>query len=320
MRTWLLAILIGCGGGADKVVDSGGSTLPGTDSPPVDSGTPPTDLPCDQIDEDEDGSNACDDCDDGDPLIAPGADERCNGIDDDCSDGPHPEEVDADTDGVLDCAVCDSGGFWLGTRDLSGSDLTDALWTTLDDEHLCRDYGDATDFLFIELDNVSYEVECVYTGRFTDAFREKPDATDMNTEHSWPQSLGADRAPAKCDLNHLFITDADANNKRAAYPFGEVVGSVDWSEGGSQLGDDASGSTVFEPRDEQKGNTARAMMYFATRYEMDVESDQLAVYRQWHADDPPDQAEIDRSQAIAVEQGAGNPFVMCPELAGLVEL
>ncbi|MFH1726041.1 MAG: LamG-like jellyroll fold domain-containing protein [Elusimicrobiota bacterium] len=59
------------------------------------------------IDEDGDGSDICDgpgqDCDDGNPDAYPGAEERCNGFDDDC-DGQTDEGCDDDGDGILNAA------------------------------------------------------------------------------------------------------------------------------------------------------------------------------------------------------------------------
>ncbi len=46
------------------------------------------------------------DCDDGDDGVFPGAEERCNGVDDDC-DGDLSGEEDGDADGALACADCD---------------------------------------------------------------------------------------------------------------------------------------------------------------------------------------------------------------------
>lgn len=59
-----------------------------TDTPPVDS--------------DGDGYFAEEDCDDGDAQIHPGAEERCNGLDDDC-DGATDLADDLDADGIADC-------------------------------------------------------------------------------------------------------------------------------------------------------------------------------------------------------------------------
>ena len=51
---------------------------------------------------DGDGVRARDDCDDTDASVFPGAEERCNGVDDDC-DGETDEGFDADGDGFTVC-------------------------------------------------------------------------------------------------------------------------------------------------------------------------------------------------------------------------
>jgi hypothetical protein len=57
----------------------------------------------DSLDEDEDGSLACDDCDDADALRRPeNSETTCNGIDDDCDDTTL-DDVDADGDNVSVC-------------------------------------------------------------------------------------------------------------------------------------------------------------------------------------------------------------------------
>ncbi len=43
------------------------------------------------------------DCDDTDPAVNPDATETCNGVDDDCVDGPMPDEIDFDFDGYMIC-------------------------------------------------------------------------------------------------------------------------------------------------------------------------------------------------------------------------
>ncbi len=60
-------------------------------------------------DADGDGVAGADDCDDSDPAVGPGAEERCNGIDDDC-DG----EVD---EGVLAAFLVDADGDGFGDPD-----------------------------------------------------------------------------------------------------------------------------------------------------------------------------------------------------------
>jgi len=266
------------------------------------------------VDDDGDGVDSCSDCDDDDPLVFPGAPERCNGLDDDCDGTPLDDEVDDDGDGALDCASCDAAGYWLATRELTGSDLGDAVATAVAAQ-TCKDYGDAREFLFAELDNDAGTIRCRYTGRTRSGVGAGfTDWEDFNTEHTWPQSLGAGSEPARCDLHHLFITDAVTNSQRGSHPFGYVVTTTTSISGGSKLGTDSSGSTVFEPRDDHKGDVARALTYFAYRYGHTLSASELSLYQEWHGLDPVDAAEIARSMAIAEEQVLANPFVTCPSL------
>jgi len=267
---------------------------------------------CEAIDDDQDGADACDDCDDGDPLAFPGAVERCNGLDDDCDDALGlAEQVDEDGDGIGDCVACEQAGFHAGTLGLGGSALVDALHELTSDQD-CANYSAETEFMFLDLDHESDgTVECVYTGRRVAVGTEKPDENDMNTEHTWPQSLGAENEPAKCDLHHLFPSDSAANGARAAMPFGEVSTVEQWWD---VTGESAEGSSSWEPRDVHKGNVARAMLYFAMRYGHPVDSSELALYRSWHAADPADATERTRTLEIRDRQGEANPYVVCPEL------
>jgi hypothetical protein len=95
---WLLS-LIGLWGCEPKPapVDSAPSAGDSAEDSAVDS----------RVDGDGDGYTAPADCDDSDPEVSPGADELCNGRDDDC-DGLVPEsEEDGDGDGWRGCEECD---------------------------------------------------------------------------------------------------------------------------------------------------------------------------------------------------------------------
>ena len=244
----------------------------------------------------------------------PGVYELCNGLDDDCDGSPHPDEVDADGDGVLDCAACEEAGFWAATRDLSGSALGTAVADAVQAQ-TCTDYSEAREYLFAQLDNDNGTIRCRYTGRTRGGVGANfNDWTDMNTEHTWPQSQGAGSEPAKCDLHHLFITDAVTNSQRGSHPMGEVVNDTTSISGGSRLGTNSSGQTVFEPRDDHKGDVARALTYFAHRYGYTLSASELALYQDWSNSDPIDAAELARTFEIAEEQVLANPFVTCPDL------
>jgi len=274
--------------------------------------------PLSPTDQDEDGYTSDEDCDDQRDTVYPGAPEICDGRDDDCDGALANGEADLDEDGQPDCAHCDTAGFWAETRDLTDPDALEEVLNDLTEGLSCS-YTNTTTYMFLRLDNHQGLVECVYTGRTTTVTSEKPDPnTDMNTEHTWLQSEGAGEVPAKCDLHHLYPVDVDANQARANYPFGEVVSGVSWEEGGSRLGRDANGSTVFEPRDVHKGNVARSMLYFSMRYDLPIPSARVAMFLRWHEDDPVDLEEWERTLEISEYQAAANPFVACPDLADRV--
>lgn len=291
-----------------------------------DTGAPDTDAGTDTDpggDADGDGVRAdAGDCDDADPSVYPGATERCDGVDNDCDGAPMAGEVDADSDGDLDCDACDAAGLWPAADAVTGTGDLEALLRPALSGTACTDYAAARTFLFLVLDNDDGVVEGVYTGQTFDVGQTTPDWDVVNTEHVWPRSDGADAEPRECDLHHLFVSDAVANGRRGNTPFGEVTQAASWSEGGSALGEDAAGDAVFEPRDAVKGDIARAVLYFATRYAGDVSVEtqlnpaRLELFRAWHAADPPTRTERQRSLRIAEEQGAANPFVVCPGLVG----
>lgn len=265
---------------------------------------------------DGDGFNACDDCDDTDADVHPGATEACNGIDDDCSGSVDAIELDSDGDGALDCRDCADAGWWDETRNLTGNALDDEVgWLVRNQK--CSSYTWARHRMFTDLDKHNGQVECVYTGRKISVGSSIPHHTDMNTEHSWPQSLGASSNPARCDLHHLFPVDSWHNTIRNSHPFCDVAVEdlTKDLEGGSRYGWNDHGVRCFEPRDEHKGNTARAMLYFAARYNFGLSGDELEMYRAWDLLDPVDGDELDRTWRIADLQDLPNPYVVCRDIA-----
>ena len=224
-----------------------------------------------------------------------------------------------DTDSFYGSFVCPiqavgrySNSYYNSTNDLEGTALFQALRNRISNPYTDLGYTSARDQMYASIDNLNGQVECAYTGR-TASFstRSGANSNNFNCEHTFPQSFYNSNVPMRSDIHQLFPTDVTSNSRRGNLPFGMVTSSPSWQQGGSK-----QGNGVFEPRDAQKGRTARAMLYFALRYQdySNFLSGQESVLRNWHAAFPPNVAERTRNQAIANIQQNRNPFVDHPVL------
>ena len=164
-------------------------------------------------------------------------------------------------------------------------------------------------------------VTCVYSGEnkiYTEPFDWASNGYSREHTycHSWMPTNPATLLPEYSDYHHLFPTNLnDVNIVRSNNALGIVV-NVTSTYLGSKYGTDANGQTVFEPRDEHKGDAARAMMYEAICYTtISGNSWTLPSYQnqylltKWHFQDPPDNWEIARNDFIDSLQNNRNPFV-----------
>ena len=169
-----------------------------------------------------------------------------------------------------------------------------------------------------------------------------------NREHTFPASWFNDATPTYTDMFHLMPTDKYVNNQRSSYCFGEVTTGTTYNNGG-MLGTNtysgAPSNTCFEPSDEYKGDIARNYFYIATRYESDIDAWEaldintagtaddwhkdalngteypcfdnwfITMLLEWHTNDPVDQKEKARNDAIYIIQGNRNPFIDNPDYA-----
>ncbi|RQO32170.1 endonuclease I [Taibaiella sp. KBW10] len=155
----------------------------------------------------------------------------------------------------------------------------------------------------------------------------------FNREHMMPQSLFNSASPMKNDIQFVVPTDGKVNGVRDNFPYGKVNNPTWTSTNGSKLGPNASAGysgTVFEPIDEFKGDVARTLFYFVTRYQNSVPSFssgnimdgtatrgllqwQVDLLLQWHQQDPVSQREKDRNNAAYNYQGNRNPYIDHPE-------
>ncbi|MES2655954.1 MAG: endonuclease [Bacteroidota bacterium] len=145
---------------------------------------------------------------------------------------------------------------------------------------------------------------------------------------SWPRSPSNLELPEYNDQHNLFPADQiNANGVRSNYPFGECVTVTSTSPTGKgKLGKDANNNTIYEPKDEQKGDLARALFYMSVCYNgingnnWSLPSNQgLAVLLKWHQQDPPSEEEIARHEYIASVQHNRNPFIDNPSWANLID-
>ena len=156
-----------------------------------------------------------------------------------------------------------------------------------------------------------------------------------NREHLWAQSWTSNDATEKTDLHHVYPTDGYVNNRRGNYAFGEV-NSASWtSQNGGKLGSCMTtgfNGTVFEPIDEYKGDIARALMYVSVRYYQEdgswstsdmtnksvIKDWAMTMLLRWHEEDPVDDKEINRNNAVYNIQRNRNPFVDYPNFANKI--
>lgn len=165
-----------------------------------------------------------------------------------------------------------------------------------------------------------------------------------NIEHSFAKSWwGGSKNDAYKDCYHLNPSNTTANSSRSNYPLGVPTKDLkDQSITGSLKVGRATyeGETfwVFEPKDEYKGDFARAYFYMATCYgdeltwrldNKDVGSKyamrndsylefrdwEIEVLITWHRQDPVSEKETKRMDAVSDFQHNRNPFIDYPDLA-----
>lgn len=216
------------------------------------------------------------------------------------------------------------------------------------------EYGPAREVMYTKLYNTNDSVRCVYSGHklYLDPGSQNPigdmsmggSPNGINCEHTFPQSKGAGSGNARSDMHHLFPSRARVNEARLNYPFEEIddrntetwyISDREQSSIPTENIDAYSerGDEEFEPREDHKGNVARAIFYFYTVYRSTADasffSGQRATLCQWHYDDPVDSLEWFNNQVIATYQSdKKNPFILdcslaertyCPDVINLCQ-
>jgi hypothetical protein len=195
-------------------------------------------------------------------------------------------------------------------------------------------------------DNVSASfIECEYSGFdwvYPSTFQFWSGSGDgLSREHCYPQSwmptfldAGFDDSDEVSDLHNLMpVKQEDCNAVRSNYPYGEVVTPTS-TYLGTRFGANQFNQTVYEPRDEFKGDAARAMMYHAAKNFTSAEDFSLpeqvslvipygqneTVLKTWHFNDLPDNFERARNEYIETRQNNRNAFIDSVHYACYVRL
>tara|TARA_A100001388_G_scaffold91966_1_gene66616 strand:+ start:642 stop:1682 length:1041 start_codon:yes stop_codon:yes gene_type:complete len=192
-------------------------------------------------------------------------------------------------------------------------------------------YNSARDVMYGEIYNINGQVSCFYTNFTvqnvpTSNPRPVVHAGGLNCEHLWPQSLGAGSGNPKNDMHHLKPCKENVNSYRSNNPFSEIVDSQtdNWLWLNYNLSNipnnnieefSESTNSLFEPREDVKGDVARSIFYFYTIYNNVADDNffnqQKNTLYQWHLSDPADNSEIERTWLIAEYQNnIPNPFII----------
>ncbi len=223
-------------------------------------------------------------------------------------------------------------GYYSTLKGKSESDLKTALFQIINPHTLVSSYQNLPRY-FQKTD--VYPNSSRWWDMYSDIPLYAPSFSGLNREHSLPKSWwgGLTNIPAYTDLNHLYPSEAAANQAKSNYPLGKVIGSKRFDNGISivGIGENSGGAAyVFEPADEYKGDFARTYFYMVTCYQnMDwkytymcrngvypsLQQWAIDLLLEWHRGDPVSQKEQDRNEQVFLVQNNRNPFIDDPELA-----
>ncbi|MBI3509369.1 MAG: endonuclease [Bacteroidetes bacterium] len=206
------------------------------------------------------------------------------------------------------------------------SDLTTLINPHTDNYY--SNYGSrmVSSFWARDTSNGDKAVTCVYSGEnyvYTEPFVWTTFSREHTYCHSWMPTYPSTTGIEYSDYFNLFPVDQNnCNAVRSNYPLG-VVANVTSTFMGAKYGTNASGQMVYEPRDAQKGDAARALFYMATCYNTTTQNwgfpnpisasimygEDQNLLKNWNYLDPPDAREIAKNDYVDSLQGNRNPFI-----------
>ena len=223
-------------------------------------------------------------------------------------------------------------GYYNGTENKTGEELKNALNDIISGHTVYSYFYTKEIFKLSDADptNPANIIE-IYTGRSWPNNDYGTGGDQLNREHVWAKSHGNfnEVLPMYSDVHNLKPSDASVNNDKS---------NLDFDMGGTQH-PEATGcfytDSTWEPRNEDKGDVARIILYMDTRYqgengELDLtavdevdtypypEHGRLSTLLEWNLMDPPDEFERNRNNVIYSYQHNRNPFIDNPYFAELI--
>lgn len=110
------------------------------------------------------------------------------------------------------------------------------------------------------------------------------------------------------DMHNMYPARKELNRLRGSYAYGIIKGER-WVEPGCDFEIDDHRRRV-EPRPAVRGDIARAMLYMADRYRLNLFKRQRELMLKWNRQDPPDKEERRRNRIIQRLQGNANPWIV----------
>ena len=268
---------------------------------------------------------------------------------------------------LISLALCTSialaeempAGYYNAVNGTKDGELKGTLKTIIRD-HTVMAYGSGTNsswyvFYYSDQDENGYCMD-MYCDDWKKFGALGDPVSGCNVEHSFAKSWwGGAKNDAYKDCYHLNPSNSTANSARSNYPLGVPVKDIKTS-GSLKIGKIHHEAlnvdfNVFEPKDEYKGDFARAYFYMATCYGKDINGNYDAticsayqgwrldnsdvgskfamqndnylefqpweqeVLITWHRQDPVSVKEIKRADAVSNFQHNRNPFIDYPFLA-----
>ncbi len=223
-------------------------------------------------------------------------------------------------------------GYYNGTENKQGEELKAALNDIISNHMEWSYFYSKEIFKLSDADpNNPNNIIQIYTGKSWDNDDYGSGGNQLNREHIWAKSHGNFEGiqPMDGDVHNLKPVDASVNTDKS---------NLDYDNGGNAH-PEATGcffdGDSWEPRDADKGDVARIILYMDTRYQgengeinltaVDLVDTypqpyhgKLSTLLQWNLQDPPDEFERNRNNVIYSFQHNRNPFIDNPFFAELI--